>query len=86
MILIIVEDWGIVVQKEVFGLVQSELRDACNAEEAVKRLSDSSGNQQLSGKEAEIEKLSGNKQKIKQQLKVVWSLRKTPTIRVNMKR
>ena len=57
MILIIVEDWGIVVQKEMFGLVQSELRDACNAEEAAKRLSDSSGNQQLSGEEAKIEKL-----------------------------
>ena len=71
--------------KEMLGRVQSELRDACNAEEAAKRLSDSSGNQQLSGKEAEIEKLSGNKQKNKQQLKVVWSLRKTPTIRVNMK-
>ena len=69
----------------MLGRVQSELRDACNAEEAAKRLSDSSGNQQLSGKEAEIEKLSGNKQKNKQQLKVVWSLRKTPTIRVNMK-
>ena len=65
-ILIIVEDWGIVVQKEMFGQVQSELRDACNAEEAAKRLSDSSGNQQLSGEEAEIEKLSGNKQTIKQ--------------------
>ena len=49
-ILIIVEDWGIVVQKEMFGQVQSELRDACNAEEAAKRLSDSSGNQQRSGK------------------------------------
>ena len=57
MILIIVEDWGIIVQKEMFGQVQSELRDACNAEEATKRLSDSSGNQQLSGEEAKIEKL-----------------------------
>ena len=57
MILIFVEDWGIVVQKEMFGFVQSKLRDACNAEEAAKRLSDSSGNQQLSGEEAKIEKL-----------------------------
>ena len=45
------------VLKEMFGQVQSELRDACNAEEAAKSLSDSSGNQQLSGEEAKIEKL-----------------------------
>ena len=57
MILIIVEDWGIIVQKEMFGQVQSELRDACNAEEATKRLSDSSGNHQLSGKRGRDRKI-----------------------------
>ena len=73
------------VQKEMFGFrVSSEMHAMRRRRQKGCPTAQETNNYQE--KEAEIEKLSGNKQKIKQQLKVVWSLRKTPTIRVNMKR